>query len=154
MVGVTEWGLDVVFFTQKTTYEMPISDGSADVCSSDLGPEQGISLPGMILVCTDSHTSTHGALGAIAFGVGQSESVHVLSTQTLWQTRPRTLRVSINGRWQAGASAKDIILAVIARLGAAGAVGHALEFAGRDRQSVVEGKGGVVRGDAGGGRII
>lgn len=94
-------------------------------------PEQGISLPGMMLVCTDSHTSTHGALGAIAFGIGQSESVHVLSTQTLWQVEPRTLRVSIEGVRQPGASAKDIALAVLACLGAAGAAGHVIEFTGQ-----------------------
>lgn len=95
-----------------------------------VGPEQGITLPGMMIVCTDSHTSTHGALGAIAFGIGQSESVHVLSTQTLWQAKPHTLRVCIQGTRSPGISAKDIVLAVIAKIGAGGAIGHAIEFAG------------------------
>lgn len=95
-----------------------------------IGPEQGLTLPGMMLVCTDSHTSTHGALGAIAFGIGQSESVHVMATQTLWQIKPDTLRIRIEGRRNPGVSAKDIALAVIARIGAGGAVGHAIEFAG------------------------
>ena len=62
-----------------------------------VGPEQGITLPGLTIVCSDSHTSTHGALGAIAFGIGQSENAHVMATQTLWQVRPRTMRITING---------------------------------------------------------
>ncbi len=95
-----------------------------------VGPEQGLTLPGAMLVCTDSHTSTHGALGAIAFGIGQSESVHVMSTQTLWQAKPRTLRIALNGVRPAGVSAKDVVLAIIARIGADGAVGHAIEFSG------------------------
>src|SRR3990167_492183 len=95
-----------------------------------VGPEQGITLPGMIIVCGDSHTSTHGALGAFAFGIGQSENLHVLATQTLWQSRPRTMRVSVGGRRGKGISAKDVILAIIARIGAGGAVGHVIEYAG------------------------
>lgn len=100
-----------------------------------VGPEQGITLPGMVVVCSDSHTSTHGALGAVAFGIGQSESMHVMATQTLWQTRPKTMRISINGPLGVGVTAKDIILAVIAKIGAGGAVGHAIEYAGSTIES-------------------
>jgi 3-isopropylmalate/(R)-2-methylmalate dehydratase large subunit len=95
-----------------------------------VGPEQGLSQPGMLIVCGDSHTSTHGALGALAFGIGATEVAHVLATQTLWQRKPKTLRVTIDGRLAAGVGAKDIILAVIAQIGAAGATGHAIEYAG------------------------
>jgi len=95
-----------------------------------VGPEQGLTLPGMVLVCGDSHTSTHGALGALAFGIGSSEVAHVLATQTLWQRKPKTLRIHIEGTRPAGVTAKDVILAVIAKIGAAGAVGHVIEYAG------------------------
>ena len=95
-----------------------------------IGPEQGLTLPGMVLVCGDSHTSTHGALGALAFGIGQSENEHVLATQTLWQSPQKTMRISIDGVRPKGVSAKDVILAVIAKIGAAGAVGHVVEYAG------------------------
>ncbi len=95
-----------------------------------VGPEQGFTLPGLTLVCSDSHTSTHGALGAIAFGIGQSENVQVMATQTLWQSRPRTFRIRVDGRRGPGVSAKDVILAIIGRIGADGAVGHAIEYAG------------------------
>ena len=95
-----------------------------------IGPEQGISLPGSTIVCSDSHTSTHGALGAIAFGIGQSESMHVMSTQTLWQTKPKSMRITIDGQPAAGVSGKDIILHIIAKLGSDGAVGFAIEYAG------------------------
>jgi 3-isopropylmalate/(R)-2-methylmalate dehydratase large subunit len=95
-----------------------------------VGPEQGITLPGFLLVCGDSHTSTHGALGALAFGIGQSENEHVLATQTLWQAPQKTLRISVEGRRPAGVSAKDLILAIIARIGAGGAAGHVIEYAG------------------------
>ena len=95
-----------------------------------VGPEQGISLPGSTIVCSDSHTSTHGALGAIAFGIGQSESMHVMSTQTLWQTKPKSMRVVIDGRPGSGVSGKDIILHIISKLGTDGAVGYAVEYAG------------------------
>jgi 3-isopropylmalate/(R)-2-methylmalate dehydratase large subunit len=95
-----------------------------------IGPEQGLTLPGMLLVCGDSHTATHGALGALAFGIGSSEVEHVLATQTLWQRRPRTMRVTVDGALGPGVSAKDVILTIIARIGAAGGVGHALEYAG------------------------
>ena len=95
-----------------------------------VGPELGISQPGMVLVCGDSHTSTHGALGALAFGMGQSENEHVLATQTLWQAPPKTLRIRVEGTRPSGVTAKDVILAIIARIGAAGAVGHAIEYSG------------------------
>ena len=95
-----------------------------------VGPEQGITLPGVTLVCGDSHTSTHGALGALAFGIGASEVAHVLATQTLWQKRPRKMRIVVSGRLCAGISAKDLILAIIAKIGAGGGVGHALEYSG------------------------
>ena len=101
-----------------------------------VGPEQGITLPGMVLVCSDSHTSTHGALGAIAFGIGQSESTHVMATQTLWQTKPKVMRVRVDGQLQAGVCAKDIILSVIAKIGAGGAVGYAIEYAGAAIQAL------------------
>ncbi len=99
-----------------------------------VGPEQGLSLPGMTLVCGDSHTSTHGALAALAFGIGSTEVEHVLATQTLTARKPKTLRLTIDGRLAADVTAKDVALAVIRRLGTAGATGYAIEFAG----SVVE----------------
>jgi 3-isopropylmalate/(R)-2-methylmalate dehydratase large subunit len=106
-----------------------------------VGPEQGLVLPGMVLACGDSHTSTHGALGTIALGIGASEVAHVLATQTLWLYAPRTMRVTIDGRLGPGVTAKDVILAVIAHVGAAGATGHAIEYAGSTiRDLSVEGR--------------
>ncbi len=95
-----------------------------------IGPELGLTLPGALVVCGDSHTSTHGALGALAWGIGASEIVHVLATQTILQQRPRTLRISFDGTLRAGVEPKDLILHVIGTLGAAGATGHAVEYAG------------------------
>ncbi|MDE2515534.1 MAG: 3-isopropylmalate dehydratase large subunit [Rhodospirillales bacterium] len=95
-----------------------------------VGPEQGLSLPGMLLVCGDSHTATHGALGAMAFGIGSTEVGHVLATQTLWQRKPKSLRITVDGMLGAGVTAKDVILAIIAQIGAAGATGHLIEYAG------------------------
>jgi 3-isopropylmalate/(R)-2-methylmalate dehydratase large subunit len=95
-----------------------------------IGPEQGITQPGLTIVCSDSHTSTHGALGAIAFGIGQSENAHVMATQTLWQVRPKTFRITVEGRRAPGIGAKDVILAIIGKIGAGGATGHAIEYAG------------------------
>lgn len=95
-----------------------------------VGPEQGITQPGLLIVCGDSHTSTHGALGALAFGIGASEVAHVLATQTLWQTKPKRMRISINGQLARGVTAKDIALAWIAKLGSDGARGYAIEYAG------------------------
>src|SRR5262249_29179819 len=80
--------------------------------------------------CGDSHTSTHGALGALAFGIGATEVCQVLAAQSLWQRKPRTMQISVDGRLRAGVTAKDLILAVIARIGAAGATGHVIEYAG------------------------
>src|SRR5262249_49063089 len=95
-----------------------------------VGPEQGLTLPGLLIVCGDSHTSTHGALGAYAFGIGASEVAHVLMTQTIWQHKPKRMRITVAGEATAGIAAKDIALAIIARIGAGGATGHAIEFAG------------------------
>ena len=95
-----------------------------------VGPEQGLTLPGLLIVCGDSHTSTHGAFGAYAFGIGASEVAHVLMTQTLWQMRPKRMRVTVSGKAAAGIAAKDIVLSIIAKIGADGAQGHAIEYAG------------------------
>ena len=95
-----------------------------------IGPELGLTQPGMTIVCGDSHTSTHGAFGALAFGIGTSEVEHVLATQCLVQKRPRTMRISYSGRLGAGVTAKDMILATIGRLGTSGMAGHAVEYAG------------------------
>jgi 3-isopropylmalate/(R)-2-methylmalate dehydratase large subunit len=95
-----------------------------------VGPEQGLTLPGLLIVCGDSHTSTHGALGAYAFGIGASEVAHVLMTQTIWQKKPQRMRVTIDGAMAPGISGKDIVLSIIAKIGADGATGCALEFAG------------------------
>jgi 3-isopropylmalate/(R)-2-methylmalate dehydratase large subunit len=96
-----------------------------------IGPELGLTLPGMTIVCGDSHTSTHGAFGALAFGIGTSEVEHVLATQTLWQaTRPLSLGIEVTGRLPAGLEPKDIILAVIRAIGTGGGVGHVIEYYG------------------------
>ncbi len=95
-----------------------------------VGPEQGITQPGLVIAGADSHTSTHGALGAFAFGVGSSEVAHVLSVQGLWRARPKTMLVDVVEPLPPGTTAKDLILAVIGRIGAGGAVGHVIEYAG------------------------
>ena len=95
-----------------------------------IGPELGLTQPGMTIVCGDSHTATHGAFGALAFGIGTSEIEMVLATQTLLQRRPKTFRVQIDGRLQPSVGAKDIILALIARIGVGGGTGHVFEFTG------------------------
>ncbi|MCC6718918.1 MAG: 3-isopropylmalate dehydratase large subunit, partial [Acetobacteraceae bacterium] len=95
-----------------------------------IGPEQGISLPGMTIVCGDSHTSTHGAMGSLAFGIGTSEVEHVLATQTLLQNRAKNMLVRVDGTLPPGCTAKDIVLAIIGRIGTAGGTGHVIEFAG------------------------
>jgi 3-isopropylmalate/(R)-2-methylmalate dehydratase large subunit len=95
-----------------------------------IGPEQGLTQPGMIIVCGDSHTSTHGAFGALAFGIGTSEVAHVLATQSLLQSKPQSMEVRIDGRLPRGVTAKDIILALIARIGVGGGTGHAFEYTG------------------------
>jgi 3-isopropylmalate/(R)-2-methylmalate dehydratase large subunit len=95
-----------------------------------VGPEQGLTLPGMTVVCGDSHTATHGALGCFALGIGASEVAHVLATQTLWQREPATMRVRLDGMLPFGVTAKDLIMAVIRRIGSAGATGHVIEYQG------------------------
>ena len=95
-----------------------------------VGPEQGLTIPGITLVCGDSHTATHGAFGCLAFGIGASEVAHVLATQTLWQAKPKTMRININGSLSDGVVAKDIILYLISVIGANGASGLMIEYAG------------------------
>ena len=95
-----------------------------------IGPELGVTQPGMTIVCGDSHTSTHGAFGALAFGIGTSEVEHVLATQCLVQKRPKTMRITYSGELGAGVTPKDLILATIGRLGTGGMTGHAVEYAG------------------------
>jgi len=95
-----------------------------------IGPEMGLTLPGMTIVCGDSHTSTHGAFGTLAFGIGTSEVEHVLATQTLPQSEPGTLAVTVDGALPAGSTAKDVILAVIGRLGTGGGIGRVIEYRG------------------------
>ena len=95
-----------------------------------IGPEMGLTQPGMTVVCGDSHTSTHGAFGCIAFGIGTSEVGHVLATQCLAQRKPKTMRITVEGKLQRGVTGKDVALAVIARLGFSGGTGYALEYAG------------------------
>jgi 3-isopropylmalate/(R)-2-methylmalate dehydratase large subunit len=95
-----------------------------------IGPELGVSQPGMTIVCGDSHTATHGAVGALAFGIGTSEVEHVLATQTLPQRKPKTMRLELSGSLPLGVTAKDVILGAIGRIGVAGCVGHVVEYAG------------------------
>lgn len=95
-----------------------------------IGPEQGMSRPGMTIVCGDSHTATHGAFGALAFGIGTSEVEMVLASQCLLQRRPKSLRIEVGGRLRPGVSAKDLVLAIIARIGVGGGTGHVIEYAG------------------------
>jgi 3-isopropylmalate/(R)-2-methylmalate dehydratase large subunit len=107
----------------------PVTDARQGIVHV-IGPEQGISLPGMTIVCGDSHTSTHGAMGALAFGIGTSEVEHVLATQTLLQKPAKNMLVQVDGALPPGASAKDIILAIIGKIGTAGGTGHVIEYAG------------------------
>jgi 3-isopropylmalate/(R)-2-methylmalate dehydratase large subunit len=95
-----------------------------------IGPELGFTQPGMTIVCGDSHTSTHGAFGALAFGIGTSEVEHVLATQTLPQRKPKTMLIHVSGRLPEGVSAKDLVLAIIGKIGTDGATGHVIEYAG------------------------
>lgn len=101
-----------------------------------IGPEQGYTQPGMTIVCGDSHTSTHGAFGALAFGIGTSEVEHVLATQTLRQRRPKTMEIRFNGELQRGVEAKDMILAAIGKMGTAGGTGHVIEYTGEAVRSL------------------
>jgi 3-isopropylmalate/(R)-2-methylmalate dehydratase large subunit len=101
-----------------------------------IGPEQGLTLPGMTIVCGDSHTSTHGAFGALAFGIGTSEVEHVLATQSLPQIRPKTMAVTVDGELAPGVSAKDVILAIIGKIGTGGGIGHIIEYRGSTIRSL------------------
>ena len=109
--------------------EIPLDDARQGIVHV-VGPEQGAVLPGMTVVCGDSHTSTHGAAGALAHGIGTSEVEHVLATQCLIQKKMKNFRIEVNGRLQAGVTAKDLALAIIGRIGTAGGTGYALEFTG------------------------
>jgi 3-isopropylmalate/(R)-2-methylmalate dehydratase large subunit len=101
-----------------------------------IGPEQGLTLPGMTIVCGDSHTSTHGAFGALAFGIGTSEVEHVLATQTLPQVRPKNMAITVDGELQPGVTAKDVILAIIGEIGTGGGIGHIIEYRGSTIRSL------------------
>ena len=109
--------------------EYPMGDPNQGIVHV-IGPEQGLTQPGMTIVCGDSHTSTHGAFGALAFGIGTSEVEHVLATQTLPQTRPGTMAVVVDGETPAGVTAKDIVLAIIGRIGTGGGIGSVIEYRG------------------------
>src|SRR3546814_16481953 len=99
-----------------------------------IGPEQGFTLPGMTIVCGDSHTATHGAFGALAFGIGTSEVEHVLATQTLIQKPAKNLRIMVDGALPVGVTAKDLILAIIGKIGTAGGTGHVIEYRSEERR--------------------
>ncbi len=101
-----------------------------------IGPEQGVTQPGATIVCGDSHTATHGAFGALAFGIGTSEVEHVLATQTLPQSKPKSMAITIDGDLPLGVTAKDVILAIIAQIGTAGATGHVIEYRGSTIESL------------------
>ncbi|MEO1941186.1 MAG: aconitase family protein, partial [Candidatus Thioglobus sp.] len=106
-----------------------------------VGPEQGATLPGMSIVCGDSHTSTHGALGALAFGIGTSEVEHVLATGCLWQSKSKNLKIEVNGDLNKSVSAKDVALYIIGQIGTAGGTGFAIEFSGTTIQNLsIEGR--------------
>ncbi|ATR20552.1 3-isopropylmalate dehydratase large subunit [Roseomonas mucosa] len=108
---------------------IPLSDKRQGIVHI-IGPELGLSLPGMTIVCGDSHTSTHGAMGALAFGIGTSEVEHVLATQTLLQKPAKNMRITVDGTLGFGVTAKDVMLAIIGKIGTAGGTGHVIEFAG------------------------
>ena len=118
--NAVKWGLPVYY---------PMSHPRQGIVHV-IGPELGATLPGMTVVCGDSHTATHGAFGALAFGIGTSEVEHVLATQCLLAKKAKTLRILVEGALPAGVGAKDVVLAVIGRIGTAGGTGHAIEFAG------------------------
>ena len=109
--------------------EFKISDPNQGIVHV-IGPEQGLTLPGMTIVCGDSHTSTHGALGALAFGIGTSEVEHVLATQCLIQQKSKNMLIKVDGKLKQGITAKDLILFIIGKIGTAGGTGYAIEFGG------------------------
>src|SRR5213080_1089554 len=111
-------------------------DATIAVCDHNIRPEQGLSQPGMTIVCGDSHTATHGAMGALAFGIGTSEVEHVLATQTLIQAHAKNMLVEVNGSLGAGVSPKDVILAIIGKIGTAGGTGHVIEYGGSTFRSM------------------
>jgi 3-isopropylmalate/(R)-2-methylmalate dehydratase large subunit len=132
--GDAEWSTIAINTMREQTTRLgierfDIDDGRQGIVHV-IGPELGLTLPGLMLVCADSHTCTHGALGAIAFGIGSTEQVHVLATQTIRQTRPATMRVRFEGETQPGVEAKDMILYLIGMLGTSAATGYAVEYAG------------------------
>ncbi|MSR11997.1 MAG: 3-isopropylmalate dehydratase large subunit [Gammaproteobacteria bacterium] len=121
-------------------FELDMNDARQGIVHV-VGPEQGATLPGMTIVCGDSHTSTHGALGALAHGIGTSEVEHVLATQCLMQKKAKNMQVLVTGKLQAGVTAKDIVLAIIGRIGTAGGTGYTIEFAGEAIQALsIEGR--------------
>jgi 3-isopropylmalate/(R)-2-methylmalate dehydratase large subunit len=131
--------VDQIAATQIATLRKNCADFGVELYDVDsreqgivhvIGPELGITKPGMTIVCGDSHTSTHGAFGALAFGIGTSEVEHVLATQTLPQSKPKTFRIAVEGKLPQGVTAKDIILAIIGRIGTDGATGCVIEYAG------------------------
>ena len=131
--------LDQIAATQIATLRKNCADFGVELYDVDsreqgivhvIGPELGITKPGMTIVCGDSHTSTHGAFGALAFGIGTSEVEHVLATQTLPQSKPKTFRIAVEGDLPTGVTAKDIILAIIGHIGTDGATGCVIEYAG------------------------
>ena len=132
--GMAPWADNTIALLRQQTHETGIhlfdvgqnSQGIIHV----IGPEQGISLPGTTIVCGDSHTCTHGAMGAIAFGIGTTEVHHVLATQTLQQKKPKTMRVEFAGKTPSGVTAKDMILALIGHISASGGTGYAIEYCG------------------------
>ncbi|WP_203364127.1 3-isopropylmalate dehydratase large subunit [Bacillus sp. REN10] len=130
---------DPVSKTQMETLKLNCQEFGVELSDIDhpdqgivhvIGPELGLTQPGKTIVCGDSHTSTHGAFGALAFGIGTSEVEHVLATQTLWQARPKTLQIKVNGKLGFGVTAKDLILAVIAKYGVNAGTGYIVEYTG------------------------
>lgn len=133
--GDAEWSTIAIDTMREQTTRLGIArfdiDDHRQGIVHVIGPELGLTLPGLLLVCADSHTCTHGALGAIAFGIGSTEQVHVLATQTIRQKRPKTMRVRFEGATQTGVEAKDMILYLIGVLGTSAATGYAVEYAGQ-----------------------
>ena len=105
-----------------------------------IGPELGLTQPGMTIVCGDSHTSTHGAFGALAFGIGTSEVEHVLATQCLAQQKPKTMKIDVRGRLAEGVTAKDLALGIIGQIGTDGATGHVIEYCRRSGARALDGR--------------